>query len=198
MGQVYSFPYQNNQTETPANTYVYQPIWQLPPTNFHQIWFAVFMNRLIYQVHHMLDSLREVQWKLPKFTFILPKNLPYHPSWKIQSSLSITVIFQQTTAKPLHSLLKFDELMIWPVSYICSWRCQSDWYCQTSKISHTKSQNLNVSHFVLQLSWPNLLKPGFKSRMKMYLEQCQQVMSALLQLHVSEQQFYCPLRCVLY
>ena len=40
-------------------------------------------------------------------------------------------------------------------------------YPQTSSIRHTKSQNLNVSHLILQLSLPNPLKPGVKSRMKM-------------------------------
>ena len=40
-------------------------------------------------------------------------------------------------------------------------------YHQISNISCTKSKNLNVSHFMLQLSLPNPLKPGVKSRMKM-------------------------------
>ena len=41
-------------------------------------------------------------------------------------------------------------------------------YCKTSSISRTKSQlHLTVSHVVLQLSLPNSLKPGVKSRMKM-------------------------------
>ena len=35
-------------------------------------------------------------------------------------------------------------------------------YLQTSNISGTKSQNLNVSHLVLQLPLPNPLKPGVK------------------------------------
>ena len=56
-------------------------------------------------------------------------------------------------------------------------------YHQTSNISLTKCQHLNVSHLVLQLSFPNPLKPDFKSRM---LEQRRW---ALLQLHLSEQQF---------
>ena len=43
-------------------------------------------------------------------------------------------------------------------------------YRKTSSISHTKSQSLNVSHLVLQLSLPNPLKPGVKSSMKMELE----------------------------
>ena len=40
-------------------------------------------------------------------------------------------------------------------------------YRKISNIRHTKSPNLNVSHLVLQLSLPNPMKPGVKSRMKM-------------------------------
>ena len=40
-------------------------------------------------------------------------------------------------------------------------------YRQISNISGTNSQNLNVSHRVLQLSLYKILKPGAKSRMKM-------------------------------
>ena len=57
------------------------------------------------------------------------------------------------------------------------------------------SQNSTDSRLVLQLSLPNQLKPGVKSRMKMYLEQRRQ---AMLQLHLSDQHMYCLLRCVLY
>ena len=73
--------------------------------------------------------------------------------------------------------------------------CLNKWYCQTSNISHTKSQHLNVSRLILQLSLPNPLQPGVKSRMKMESEQRRQ---AMLQLHLSDQQFYCLLRCSLY
>ena len=59
-------------------------------------------------------------------------------------------------------------------------------YCKTSNIWCTKSQDLNVSYFALQLSLPNPLKPGVKSRMKLWLEQGRQ---AMLQLHLNEQQF---------
>ena len=52
-------------------------------------------------------------------------------------------------------------------------------------MSRTKSQNLYVSNLVLQLSLLNPLKPGVKSRMKMYLEQRRQ---AILQLHQSYRQ----------
>ena len=57
-------------------------------------------------------------------------------------------------------------------------------YCQPSNISSTKFQNLNVYHLVLQLYLPNPLKPGVKSRMKMYLEQRRQ---AMLQLQLNDQ-----------
>ena len=40
-------------------------------------------------------------------------------------------------------------------------------YRKVSNIRRTKFPNLNVSRFVLQLSLPNLMKPGVKSRMKM-------------------------------
>ena len=40
-------------------------------------------------------------------------------------------------------------------------------YCQTFNISCTKFQNLNFSRLVLQLSLPNPLNPGVKSKMKM-------------------------------
>ena len=43
-------------------------------------------------------------------------------------------------------------------------------YCQTSNIRRTKSQNLNVSHLVLQLSLPNLLKPAHTHLNILYLK----------------------------
>ena len=68
-------------------------------------------------------------------------------------------------------------------------------YSQTSNISRTKSQNLNVYRLVLQLSLPNSSKPGVQWRMKMLLEHRPQ---AMLQLHLISQQCNYLLRCVLY
>ena len=68
-------------------------------------------------------------------------------------------------------------------------------YRKVSNIRCTKSQYLNDSRLVLQLSLPNPMKSGVKSRMKMQLEQRRQ---AMLQLHLNDQQFNCLLRCVLY
>ena len=68
-------------------------------------------------------------------------------------------------------------------------------YRQIPNIRRTKFQNLNVFSRVLQLALPNPLKPGVKLRMNMKLEQRRQ---AMLQLHLSDQQVYCLLSCVLY
>ena len=43
----------------------------------------------------------------------------------------------------------------------------SEFSRHASSSSRTKSQNVNVSRLVLQLSLPNPQKPGVKSRMKM-------------------------------
>ena len=68
-------------------------------------------------------------------------------------------------------------------------------YRQVSNIRRTKSKTLNVSCLVLQLSLPSTLKSGIKWRMKMQLEQRRQ---AMLQLHLSDQQFHCLVGCDLY
>ena len=64
---------------------------------------------------------------------------------------------------------------------------------QISNIRFTKSQNLNVSRLGLQLV---LFAQYIEARwMKVWLEQHRQVM---LQLHLSDQQFKCLLKCVLF
>ena len=68
-------------------------------------------------------------------------------------------------------------------------------YTQNFIIRRTKSKKLNVSRLFLQFFLPDPLKLGIESRMKMQLEQRRQ---AMLQLHLSDQQVYCTLRCVSY
>ena len=77
----------------------------------------------------------------------------------------------------------------------CNMHTADPKYHKISNIRRTKSPNLNVSRPVLQLSLPNPMKPGLKSRMKMKLEQRRQPM---LQLHLSDRQFCCLLRCGFY
>ena len=57
------------------------------------------------------------------------------------------------------------------MSYLyCNTYCIiSSKYHQTSNISHTESQHLNVSCLILQLPLPNPLKPGVKSRNYIWL-----------------------------
>ena len=69
-----------------------------------------------------------------------------------------------------------------------AWWCNST-YREISNVRRTKSPNLNVSRLVLQLPLYNVLKPCVKSWMKMEMEQRQQ---AMLQLHLSDQQFFLP------
>ena len=101
---------------------------------------------------------------------------------------------KQSTTKPCAYFLGYTVTPLGPLSltstdsYIITHR-------KVSNIRHTRSQNWNDSHLVLKSPLPNPLKPGVKSRMKMYLEQRRQ---AMLQLHLSDRQFNCPLRCVLY
>ena len=71
-----------------------------------------------------------------------------------------------------------------------SW--QNPNYRKISNITRTKSKHLNTSRIILQLSMPNPLKPGDKSRMKMWLEPRRQ---AMLQLHLIDQYLYRHMRC---
>ena len=57
------------------------------------------------------------------------------------------------------------------------------------------SKNLILYRLGVQIPLPNLFQLGLKSKMKMYLEQRRQ---AMLQLHLSDKQFYCPPSCDLY
>ena len=60
-------------------------------------------------------------------------------------------------------------------------------YHQSTNKGRPKFQNLNVSRLVLQLSLPNPMKPGVKSRVNMELEQRWQ---AMFKLHLSDQYFH--------
>ena len=67
-------------------------------------------------------------------------------------------------------LLVIYKMIIFGLSNIY-FKCWHLTYRQTSNVRPTKSQNLNVSRFVLQWSLPNPFKPGVMSRMKMELGQ---------------------------
>ena len=86
-------------------------------------------------------------------------------------------------------------LLHWPRGQ-CLWSKPDEYeFHKISNISCTISQNSNDFRLVLHLFLSNPLKPGVKSRMKIYLEQHRQ---AMLQLHLSDQSFNCLIRCDLY
>ena len=76
-----------------------------------------------------------------------------------KSALVQVMAWWQTGTKPLH-----DPMLIHSPMYLHDTGCI---YRKISNIRRIKSQNLNVCRLVLQLSLPNPMKPGVKSRMKM-------------------------------
>ena len=65
----------------------------------------------------------------------------------------------------INILLHVETLMVEIPASVCI--DAADIFLQISYLSHTKSQNVNVSRLVLQLSLPHILKLGVKSWMKM-------------------------------
>ena len=80
------------------------------------------------------------------------------------------------------SFCNVDRILVTGNTLVC------EIYHQTLNIIRTKFPNIIVSRLVLQLYFPNPLKPAAKSRMKMQFEQGRQLM---LPIHLSDQQFYC-------
>ena len=85
----------------------------------------------------------------------------HHFSWKVSK------VWNSTPTLFHSSIFKMFQRSINQSSKSATIRREIILYRKTSSISHIKSKNLNVSHPVLQLSVPNPLKPGVKSRMKM-------------------------------
>ena len=102
--------------------------------------------RLVMEYYGMISIETEIfswlQWKLP---FWQPS---YRQWWKSQRNDNASV-------SVMHRINCMVILVINP-------------YRQTFNIRGTKSQNLNVSHLVLQLYLPSQLKPDVKWRMKIY------------------------------
>ena len=82
--------------------------------------------------------------------------VPSEKAWSlhVNTSHQFTESFDMTTTKQTKNISIF---------YGIYWQT----YRKISNIRRTKSQTLNVSRLVLQLSLPNPMKPGVKSKMKM-------------------------------
>ena len=148
----------------------------------------------------MLATLSRGRWvkKCCVISSVIFNSLcPSDAIWWRRSGSTLAQVMACCLAAPIHYLslrwLLFSEVMWQSPESNSTISSQVVGYRQTSNIRWTKSQHLNAS-LTLQFSLSNPLKPGVKSRMNMWLEQ----RWALLQLHLSDQQFYSPLRCILY
>ena len=112
-----------------------------------------------------------------------PCGTSHHQSRKHSEHLCIRIQHNNVSKPP-------DIFISSKIMYHHCWECR-----KTLNIRCIISRNFNDYHLFLQVTLSNLLKRGVKSRMKMQLEQRRQVM---LQLHLSDQQCYCPRWCDLY
>ena len=160
-------------------------IWYLINILISVVWMWPACTKSLYRDHFVYANER---WRCTGWAHIYCYNgFALH---SLQHSFIIVniSITSQTWVHMQYEKKTFHELLL-PV-LICWFG-----YCQISNTRHTKSKNLNISRFILQLSLPNPLKLGVGSKIRMQSERCWQ---AMLQLHLSDQSFYCLLRCILY
>ena len=101
----------------------------------------------------------KLQWNLNQNSYIfIQENALENVVWKMVAILPRPQCVKNIIIKL--SMLIDDQIVM-------SFKTGSSEYCQTSNTRCTKSQNLNVSRLVLQLSLSNPLQPGVKSSMKM-------------------------------
>ena len=116
-------------------------------------------------------------------SFGLKLQIVFKPFHSIKMHLKMSFAKRRPFCHGLNVLMKppLNEVALWLTIFSHAWDSRPTsketgtsvseihWpiHCQTSHTNRTKSQNLNVSRLVLQLSLPNPLKPGVKSRMKM-------------------------------
>ena len=118
--------------------------------------------------------------------------LLFETSHDITSALTLQWWQYMAQMKKINMLCKCRRYSSKNSSQISVKTAENYQYHKIFNISRTKSKNLSDCRLVLQLPLANPLKPGVELRMKMSLKQRWQ---AMLQLHLSDQQFYCQLRC---
>ena len=178
-------------------------IWKKCPYLFwYQQWKGILNSE--YKNISCTDGLMQAN-TLELCLFCTNPSIPCPHSWATGHLLwvfkcNMTALYQPHTAFPvslsvLHCqgvaleivFVIFDSWLM--MSSMFSWGLVSDWTLrtidchETSSIICTKLKNINVSHIIPQLSLPNPLKPGVKSRKNLKLEQHLQ---ERLQLHLSD------------
>ena len=96
-------------------------------------------------------------------TVIQSHGLVWSCSWRGRRFLPWALLFSTSLAE----INVIVSLEITDVMIFFSQNFSDELYRKTSSINHTKSQNLNVSCILLQLSSLSPLKPGVKLRIKM-------------------------------
>ena len=134
-----------------------------------------------YQVKIVVPKNRNIEWPWPKFNHSwrrsgctsMPNFRPFVSMHSRKSLWSISLSQNCAKNSENHSPNDACNLQIWPVSFSYTLIKKINRpspkfnYRKTSSISRAKSQNLNVSCILLQLSSFNPLKPGVKLKMKM-------------------------------
>ena len=157
---------------------------QRPVTRTFDVFFDLRLNKRLCKQSWgwWFETLSRPLWRHCNVTTKL------HPSRKLGNQCVLTTHekkYFELCSCTLKSLPTETEMLSQPVTKISS-ECsclsfsaddeKTAWhrkqkiieiYHQTTIISQSKSQNLTVYRLVLQLSLPNSLKPGLKSRMKM-------------------------------
>ena len=149
--------------------------------------FEAFLCRIYLRKHLLLyisifQNSSALRWCRLLESFLLNKSRTIFPAYSIQTTATDVLATQKaraSAAKMLTLLRKRQEysgfttggvntsFLLSFLSLLAHDESQSSQpHHQTSNISRIKSPNY-VSHLFLQLSLPNPLKPGVKSRMKM-------------------------------
>ena len=133
---------------------------------FHSLAFNIFCCSsiliLVSVLHRDHSEYGLSQWETTLHCNVVFHWLHPYPEWSLLQTRLLAYPPSLLVRKVLLCKL-FSVIWMW-IRYILEVPLK---YRQTSDIKCTKSQNINVSRPVLQLSFPNPLKPGVKSRMKM-------------------------------
>ena len=149
-------------------------------------------HRSLIRVRYVVSIMRAMfdpLSYLSHYMAVCNRVIPLHNTPFSQNTCQIHSIIRRLDAKESYVSLALNHWypLIYQTDEVLSvLDCEFKIYCQIWNIKCTKSQNSNVSRLVLQLSLHNPLKPDVKLRMK------------VLQIHLSDQQFNCPLSYRLY
>ena len=156
--------------------------WKFPPVRSRQLWRRTGNLLTFLQFYVMVWDSRHKDLQVFDWVSNIDDSVGIGDGLKdvwTQLRLELTTCCAATTGPRVDISLEIDakymycEWLFWKTPADC-WRLlithpqrPHGKNSKISKIRHNKSQNLNDSRLVLQLSLSNPLKPGVKSKMKM-------------------------------